>query len=303
MRWIGILIVILLIGIGLSRPKEFSDTRELMHTSCTIKVITRVNPKTIINKAFRAMELIDSLASFEGTGDIARINNGETIKPTPQVLENIREGIRIGKLTGGTFDITIRPLMEIWNGFKNKKIPTDEEIRKAIPLVNYKGITVDSVIRFKKQGMKLDLSGIAKGYAVDLAVEELKSAGITCGLVEAGGEIKVFGNKIWKIGIKDPRTPGLKRILELKNQAVATSGDYEQYFIVDGVRYSHILDPRTGFPVRDCASVTIITDNTMLADALATGVFVLGPEKGMRLLDSLHIKGIIITPDLKVIEN
>lgn len=300
---IGVLIVGTLITVFILRKKEWTSTQFLMDTVVEIKVIARVNPKRAIYEAFKIMHKIDSIASFEGNGEIARINRGENIKLSKEVAEIIEEGLRVGELTDGAFDITVRPLMELWRNFKEEYIPSKGEIEKVLPLIRYDKVTIiNEEVKFKELGMKLDLSGIAKGYAVDLAVEELKSNGVKTGLVNAGGDIRVFGDRIWKIGIKDPRGPGIVKILRLKNQAVATSGDYERYFIVNGVRYHHILNPKTGFPASECVSVTVISNRTSLTDALATGVFVLGPIKGKALLDSLQLTGFIITQDLKFLQ-
>ena len=301
---IGTLIIVALLAIFFSREKEFTSTQWLMNTRCEIKVISRVPPRNAINRAFSVMEQIDSIASWSGSGDIARINKGEPVKLSDKVLHIIKQGMKVGDLTHGAFDITIRSLMELWDNFESQCIPEKEEIEKILPLINYKEIMLtDSKIEFGKPKMKLDLSGIAKGYAVDLAVKELKRAGIKAGLVNAGGDIKVFGDRLWKIGIKDPRGTGIVKVLELKNKAVATSGDYEKYFMLDGVRYHHILNPRTGLPARECVSVTIISEDAVFADALSTGIFVFGPEKGIALLDSLRISGLIITSDSEFFES
>ena len=301
---IGTLIIVALLAIFFSREKEFTSTQWLMNTRCEIKVISRVPPRNAINRAFSVMEQIDSIASWSGSGDIARINKGEPVKLSDKVLHIIKQGMKVGDLTHGAFDITIRSLMELWDNFESQCIPEKEEIEKILPLINYKEIILtNSKIEFGKPKMKLDLSGIAKGYAVDLAVKELKRAGIKAGLVNAGGDIKVFGDRLWKIGIKDPRGTGIVKVLELKNKAVATSGDYEKYFMLDGVRYHHILNPRTGLPARECISVTIISEDAVFADALSTGIFVFGPEKGIALLDSLRISGLIITSDSEFFES
>ncbi len=301
---IGSLIIFALLVIFFLREKEFTATRWLMNTSCEIKVIARIPPRKAIDRAFKIMERIDSLASWAGSGDIARINKGEVCEISEEVLHIIKQGIEIGDLTNGAFDITIRPVMELWGNFESQCVPEEEEIKKMLPSINYKEVTlIGSKIKFGKPEVKLDLSGIAKGYAVDLAIKELKSAGIKAGLVNAGGDIKVFGDRIWSIGIKDPRGTGIMKVLELKNQAVATSGDYEKYFILNGVRYHHILNPLTGLPARECISVTIISDDAGFADALSTGIFVLGPEKGIALLDSLRIPGLIITSGSEFLES
>lgn len=274
----------------------------MMGTVCEIKVYARFYPKKAINAAFAEMKRIESLANFYGSGDIAKINQGEDILVSSDILNIIKESIKISEMTDGAFDITIAPVIELWN-FNTQKIPDKAKIDSALKLVNYKWIKLDGKkVSFKKKGMKINLSGIAAGYAVDLAVDKLKSYGIKKGLVNCGGDIRVFGNKIWKIGIKNPRADGIIKVLKLKNKAVTTSGDYEKYFIKDGLRYSHILDPKTGYPSKNCISVSVIADKCILADALATGIFVMPIEKSKKLLDSLDIQAVIITPDLKIIE-
>ena len=303
------MIVVVLIAILLIREKEYTATRFMMDSVCDIKVVARLNPKNAIAEAFKEMQKIDSLASFTGNGDIARINRGENIPPSTEVIEMIEEAMRISKLTNGAFDITIRPAMELWGDFKDDqlKIPTDEEIKKVLPLIGYEKVSlIGGSVKFQIPGMKIDLSGIAQGYAVDKAVEKLKKSGIKKGLVNLSGDIRVFGDRVWKIGIKDPRGQGITKVLNLKNQSVETSGDYERYFIVNGIRYHHILNPKTCMPVgaerksrlggtHECISVTVIADRTIIADALATGVFVLGPVKGKALLDSLRLQGITVS--------
>jgi len=209
-----------------------------------------------------------------------------------RVLTNL--GIEIGNLTQGTFDISIRPLMEVWEDFETEEIPVEKSIRDALKLVNYADIKINNEKLELKPGMKLDLSGIAKGYAVDRAIEVLEAFGVTAALVNAGGDIRVMGDRVWKIGIKNPRGAGIVRTLSLKNESVATSGNYEKYFIKNGVRYHHILDPKAGYPARECVSVTVLTEKCSFADALATGVFILGSEKGRDLLENLGVKGVII---------
>lgn len=296
--------MVVLGSIFLLREKEFSRTMYLMDTVCEIKVIARFPPRAALDRAFAVMHRIDSLASFTGSGDIAKINRDEKIELSDEVSQIIKDGIKMCELTHGAFDITIRPLMELWGNFNSEHIPGRDEIEKVLQLVDYKGVEIKGRrLKFSKAGMQIDLSGIAKGYAVDLAVDELKRAGVRAGLVNAGGDIRVFGNKVWKIGVKDPRGAGVIKVIELKNLAVATSGDYEKYFIVDGVRYHHILNPRTGMPAIGCMSVSVICETAEFADALATGVFVLGPEKGIAILDSLGVPGLLITSANEFLES
>jgi thiamine biosynthesis lipoprotein len=264
---------------------------------CEIKVLARVKPKEAFKKAFQAMKRIDSLAGKEGKGsEIVELNCGKRKIVSQEVCEIIKEGLKISELTKGNFDITIGPVMKIWD-FYEKKIPTEEEIVRAKKLVNYQQMECNSCrIKFNQKGMMLDLSGIAKGYAIDLAVKELKKEGVKTGLVNAGGDIRVFGDKIWKIGVQNPRGKGIIEILALKDIAVATSGDYEKYFVKDGKRYHHLINPKTGKPGEKCIQVTVITETATRADGLATGVFIMG-EEGVKVLEELKVEGIIITKD------
>jgi thiamine biosynthesis lipoprotein len=156
--------------------------------------------------------------------------------------------------------------------------------------------------------MSFDTGGIAKGYAADKAVETLKALGISSGLVAIAGDIRAFGSKPdgspWTIGIRNPRgaeaNDDVMATLELSDEAVSTSGDYERFFMREGVRYHHILDPRTGYPARENISVTVVAPEAVFTDGFSTGVFVMGPEKGLQLLETLGYEGIIVGHDGKM---
>jgi thiamine biosynthesis lipoprotein len=195
-------------------------------------------------------------------------------------------------MTDGAFDIRIAPLTDLW-GFRtdNPHIPDIAAISKALPLTRSDFILKEDSCELKTAGSGLDVGGIAKGFAIDLAVEKLQSLGIKSGIVSAGGDVKVFGslekNKKWRIGIRHPRkADDFYTIIEIEKGAVSTSGDYQQYFEVDGIRYHHIIDPETGYPPHHCVSATVIAETGATADALATALFVMGPEKGTEWLKS-----------------
>ncbi|HXX81706.1 MAG TPA: FAD:protein FMN transferase, partial [Thermodesulfovibrionales bacterium] len=226
------------------------------------------------------------------------------VRVSPETMEVLEKAIETSEKTGGAFDVTIGPEISQWN-FPLKIKPEDESIKKRLGLVNYKLIQLDkgrSTVYLKKKGMLLDLGGIAKGYAADKAVEELRKNGIRSGIAAVGGEVKTFGRKpdgtAWKVGIKNPRPTGendeILAMVELNDAAISTSGDYERYFILQGKRFHHILDPKTGFPAQGCQSVSIIAKDGVYTDAFATGVFVLGPEKGIALLERMGFGGLIV---------
>ncbi len=187
------------------------------------------------------------------------------------------------------------------------KVPKEEDILRLKKLVNYRDIIIVDEnrreIKLARSGTGIDLGGIAKGYAVDRACEILRAHNIEYALVNAGGDIRVLGGKPdgkpWRIGIQHPRySDSVLDVVEVKDKVVVTSGDYERYFIVDGRRYHHILDPGNGYPASRCMSVTIVTNSALKGDALATGVFVLGPEKGMELIERLpEVEGLIVASE------
>jgi thiamine biosynthesis lipoprotein len=251
-----------------------------------------------IDRAFDEMSRLESLMSTHlPDSEISRLNEqagkGYT-RLSPEVLNVLQRAIIWGQQTGGAFDISIGPVMKLWR-FDDEKpaVPSPALLQQAVEAVDYKNIHIDDVmVRLNKPGMALHLGAIAKGYAVDRAMAILKNNGIQNAMINAGGDLTVIGtralNKPWKIGLQHPRKP--EKIIASFNLAegsVATSGDYQRYFLHDNKRYHHILNPDNGKPARGLISATVITAKTMDADALATGVFVMGAEKGMQLIESL----------------
>jgi thiamine biosynthesis lipoprotein len=192
----------------------------------------------------------------------------------------------IWRKSSGAFDIAVQPLIEAW-GFDGDEpaIPTADALQFARERSGWRHIAFASDGRVKKSpGARINFGAIAKGYAVDRAVAVLRERGITDALVNAGGEIRATGGE-WQVGIQHPRSPSeLLAVVDLHGRSIATSGDYEQFFEKDGVRYHHIFDPSTGAPARRCQSVSVIAGDDMTADALATAIFVLGPKSGLELL-------------------
>jgi thiamine biosynthesis lipoprotein len=194
--------------------------------------------------------------------------------------------------------------VDLWQNAKNKsEIPDSHEIETVLRLVNYQDIELngsDQTVFLPVVGMRLDLGGIAKGYAVESAVSILKGAGIVSGLVSAGGNIYALGYKpdgsAWRVGIRDPLDiDGVVGYIEIHDQAVDTAGDYVQYYIVNDIKYGHILDPFSGFPPQGETSCSVVTDNPAMADALATGIFAMGLDKGLKMLAMIPgVDGLII---------
>jgi thiamine biosynthesis lipoprotein len=281
-----------------------------MGTLVEMTVIGRDADRTraAIRDAFDEMQRVEGLMSRNIPGsDVSRINQWAGIKAVPvsaDVLRVIRRAGEISRASEGHFDITIGVLLDLW-GFEGNggHLPAKGEVGDALDEVDYRAIHVDerlSTVELKKKGMRIDLGGIAKGYAVDRAVELLKSKGYRNMIVNAGGDIRVGGRKTrgpWVIGIQDPRDRSrILATIEAEEISVATSGDYERYFEKGGKRYHHLLNPFTGFPVRQCRSVTILAEDALSADGLATAVFVMGPRKGLHLIEAMEgIEGLIIS--------
>ena len=239
------------------------------------------------------------MSTYLPDSELSMINtagSGNRIPLSPSLLEVLQAARGISRLTQGAFDVTAGPLVNLW-GFGPEQgftVPGEEQVDAALRLVDYENLELDpeaSTLKKAYNGIYIDLSAIAKGYGVDRISDHLDSLQLEDYLVEIGGEIRARGvnhkKKSWQIGIEQPvaGVRGVRQIIRLENTAMATSGDYRNYFEQDGIRYSHTIDPRTGRPVsHSLASVTVLHPSAMLADAWATGLLALGP--GTRLCDS-----------------
>ena len=304
------LVIVVLLSVVLIqkyRLKPLKQTEMIMGTLIEITIIP-ANEKAI-REAFEALNKVDGLMStYKKDNEICILNREGKAQVSEETLEVVEAAIKFSNLTDGAFDITVRPLLDLWKkAKKEEKVPTEEEIEKAIFLVGWDKIFIEgNQIRLEKKGMQIDLGGIAKGYAVDKAIEALKRNGIKRALVNAGGDLYALGKAPqqggWSIGIQDPRDEDkIIDIIKVEDKAVATSGDYRRYFTLEGKRFSHIVNPKTGLTVQDVPmSVTIVGPDGTTTDALSTGVFVLGPEEGMKLIESLpEVEGMIISEGMK----
>ena len=300
---------LIFLALGCSSKPYYSETRIVMGTFVEITC----QDKGAIQKAFEEIKKIDTIANiFESSSEVSLLNRQGKIKASPDLFALVKESVHYYSLSQGAFDITIAPVVRIWKqrikeaGEKrgDSALPQPEEIKSTLNLVGANKLSLNentSWIKFSQPKMSIDLGGIAKGYAVDKAITRLKELGITSALVNAGGNIYCLGkkgNRKWRIGIQNPRNQSkILYSLDLENQAAATSGDYEQFFLSGKKRYSHIIDPKTGYPVDNgIIAVTIISDSAATCDALSTTVFVLGKEKGLALLKKIgdHIEARII---------
>lgn len=292
----------------------FKNQQNIMGTQVIVDVWH--NDKNIAvqcsNKVFTEMRRIDDLMSpFKTTSELMLINkqaSKQQVVISDELFNIINYSLEISKKSSGAFDITYASVGYLYDYRKNIK-PSDALITEKLNKINYRNIQLNyknKSIKFSRDGVKIDLGGIAKGYAVDNAIAILKNCGIKNGLVSAGGDSRILGDRQgrpWMMGIRHPRNKNDIAVkLPLSNTAISTSGDYERFFIEDGKRYHHIIKPATGKSVKSIWSVTVIAGSSILADALSTTVFVLGEKKGLKLIDEYKdVDAIIINSKGKML--
>lgn len=303
--------------------QAFKGERFIMDTLVEITVVCEDEQKgkAALEKAFSAFEKINDLTDrfpkygqkVSAVSDVIRINENAGSKPvvvSADTINIIQRSQYYAELSGGAFDITIGPVMDMWGfGKSGQQAPTDEEIKKALSLVDYRKVVLESTSStgfLSNTGMSLDLGGVAKGYATDMAVKALRELGVEHAMINAGGNVYALGGKPdgspWRVGVQDPRgDKGIIAILSLKDAAAVTSGDYQRYFEQGGVRYHHIVEPSTGQPARDLIQTTVVADSATDADILSTLLFVLGPQQGMNFAKGLPGTGaIFVSSDKKL---
>jgi len=271
---------------GCQNQQLYKDSQLLMGT-----VVEVISPnKQAADIVFNEIKRIESLLSYyNDESEIYQLNKQGRLKVSPETLFVFKRAGDFWEETQGAFDITIAPLVELWGFYdKDYQVPDDFQIKEIMDLIGFDKVRInDNIIKFEAGDIKIDLGAIAKGFAIDCAVKKLRLAGINNALLNAGGDIYCLGDKFgrpWRVAIKSGGTADFSGYLQLKDRAVATSGDYEQYFLVNKVRYCHILNPKTGKPADSgVVSVSVIANDCLTADALATSIFVLGKKKGMEL--------------------
>jgi thiamine biosynthesis lipoprotein len=238
--------------------------------------------------------------------EVSRNAGIKAVKVPIEVFELVERAIKVSELTSGAFDISYASMDRIWKfDGSMKAMPTDDAIKKSVEKIGYKNIVLDKkehTIFLKMEGMKLGLGGIGQGYIADKIKELLVSKGCDSGLVNVSGDIFAWGKQPngspWTVGIVNPMNKNkIFATFPLENSAVETSGSYEKFVVFDGVRYSHIIDPRTGYPAKGIVSVSVFAKKTEIADALATGIFVLGVDVGLNLVNQLKGIECIIVDD------
>lgn len=287
-----------------SQPIAATITGRTMGTTYRVHLAAlpeEESPDQLHQRIDAALELVnDQMSTYRPDSEISRFNTSDStdwFPVSPATARVVAEAQRISAASDGAFDITVLPLVNLWSFGPERRpdqVPSDAKIAERKALVGYENLDVrldPPALRKNIPNLKVDLAAIAKGYGVDVVAELLETVGIKGYMVEIGGEVRTRGGKTdgspWRIGIERPLTNqrSIARVLELNTTAMATSGDYRNFFEIEGVRYSHTINPRTGRPVtHNLAAVTILADSCMTADALATTVMVLGPEAGYNWL-------------------
>ena len=284
-----------------------------MGTRCAVELwaTDRASGEAAIASVFADMRRIDALMStYKPESELSRMNASAAAAPfvvSPELFDLIATSIEYSRLSKGAFDVTYASVGYLYD-YRAHQRPDDAAIAAALPSVDYRQLKLDRAkhsIAFGRQGMRVDLGGIAKGYAVDRGIEILKKAGFDRAMVNAGGDTRLMGDRFgkpWMVGIRHPDDK--ERVvlrLPLTDAAFSTSGDYERFFDEGGVRYHHIIDPRTGKSPHAIRSATIISGTALRTDGLSKTVFILGPEKGIEFIDTLpDVDAVIVGADGRV---
>lgn len=301
-----------------STPDYALRVEQIMATPITVEApADRIDEAArIVFDIFRRVDA--EMSEWKDTSPLSAVNRNAGLAPTPvpeELRRVIARAIEIGDLTDGAFDPTWAAMWGLWVfNAQPPRVPTDAEITARLSLIDYTAVRVDDeagTVALPRPGMLIGLGGIAKGYALDQAAAALRGGGINSFLLSAGGQIVVGDARAdgpppggaarpWRVGIRDPRGPGDDSFatLDLTNSGISTTGDYERSFILDGVRYHHVLDPRTGRPSHGVRAVSVVSPDATLADALSTALMVLGVERGMELVESLDGVEAVFIDDL-----
>lgn len=314
-RWFAMAVPPILLLLSCSRHEVHRYSREstAMDTYVSVTVYdSEVSPQranALIDSAFAEIRRIEKMMTdYTDTSEVGIINVGagkDTVTVSEELFALLKTSVSYSEKSNGAFDVSVGPLVKAWDFLSSEpEIPSKSKIRMLLQLVGYRNIVFDSTKVFlQERGMRIDLGAIAKGHAVDRAIEVLKRNGVKSSIVDLGGNLGIWWegthsleSPVAEILVRHPRKEGkFFGALKVGTSGVSTSGDYQRCFIKGGVRYHHIINPATGYPAMDVGSVTIIADDATTADALSTLVFVLGREKGMDFIRKTKgIEGLIV---------
>lgn len=305
MKLLATLFVLALAGSAAAAPGKLTYSGKAMGTYVTVWFWTDKEPEAAkaAEGVFAEMKRLDEeMTTWTDTSEVSKINaaagTGKPVKVGDETFEVIERAQDISKKSGGVFDISVGAFKGLWKFDEDMDgtLPDQAEVKKRLKLVGYKDIVLDKkkhTVYLRRKGMSITLGGIAKGYAVDKCVALLKAQGFTDFMLQAGGDMYISGkkgNEPWVVGIRDPRGQDLFAGMPIENHSFSTSGDYERGFVKEGIRYHHILDPRTGQPARLSRSVTIRAKDAYTADSWSKVMFILGYEEGMKLIKKYKLE-------------
>lgn len=304
----ALVLLALVAATAVRRPRAVSETEFLLDTVVRITAEGRAARRGIEAAFAEGRRLHALLNAFDERSDIGRVNAAAGSGPvsiSPDTAAVLDLALQMAVDSHGAFDPTVWPLVRLWNiTGEQPKVPGPEELGEAAGLVDYRRVMFDSHARTVSipAGMGLDLGAIAKGYVTDRMVDKLRGSGIRSAIVDAGGNIYTVGRRPgggpWRVAISHPRQEGYLFVLDSTDESVVTSADNQRYFVADGIKYHHLLEPWSGLPGRLTQSVTIVAAESALADALATAAFILGPEDGRALIERTPgALGIIVAAD------
>jgi thiamine biosynthesis lipoprotein len=296
------------------RADWITRTEAIMGTSCSVEVWSEDAAKgeAAIASVFADMHRIDRLMStWKPDTEVSLVNREAAKRPVKislELFDLLAASLEYSRLSHGAFDITYASVGYLYD-FKKGVHPDQKAIDAALPGINYRHVVLDRkelTVRFLREGVRIDLGGIAKGHSVDRGIQILQAAGITRGMVNAGGDTRIIGDRFgrpWVVGLRDPDHPGKSYLrIPLTDAAISTSGDYERYFDEDGKRFHHIIDPKTGDSARKVRSVTVIADTATRTDGLTKCVFIMGAEDGIAFINTLEgVDAVAVRPDGKVV--
>ena len=314
MRSSTVLWALLALFSPVTRAEWILREQAIMGTRCAVELWTedRTHGEALAATVFAEMRRVDRLMStYRADSELSQLNDRAADGPVvigKELFDLIGQSLDYSRLSEGAFDVTYASVGYLYD-YRGHHRPNPQQIAAARPGIDYRHVILlpdHAAIRYTRKGTRVDLGGIAKGYAVDRGIEALRAAGVTRAMVNAGGDTRLIGDRFgkpWVVGIRDPNDRG-KVILRipLTDTAISTSGDYERYFDEGGVRYHHILDPRTGDSARLLRSATVIASTATRTDALSTSVFVMGAQRGLAMIDRLvGVDAVVVTPAGKVL--
>jgi thiamine biosynthesis lipoprotein len=308
LRYVSAWIVILLCAPPV-QAEWHSIARDKMGTRVTVQLWAenRAVAEAMLEGAMHEFDRIEqAMSTYIADSEISRVN--QLAHRAPLIVSDefflvVDQSLALSKLTGGAFDISFDGVGKLYD-FRDRKRPTEAEVGALLPNVNYALISLDPNARsifFKRPGVRINLGGIAKGHAVERVIALLEEQGVKHAIATAGGDSRILGDRLdrpWVVGIRDPNdAEAIFTRLELSDEAISTSGDYERFFIEDGERYHHILSPSSGQPAKEVRSATVIGPNATMTDGLSTSLFVMGPEAGLKLINDLEAYEAVVITD------